>query len=255
MKVKKLWLWGGAFFLAILASAVLVGVFGGIERGTLENIEYDFKSALGGKQRIAVYLPPHYPQDGPYPVLYLLHGGGDDETSWQREGEADSILNRLSAEKKIAPMIVVMPNLQGRGDCEQDMLEAIIPYIESHYSTQRDGQHRAVAGVSLGGWQALNIGLKHPDRFAAVGAFSPALVSDVLPDTYRGQLGLLWLSWADRDSVKGGCELLHQTLQEKNVPHVWQVNRGEHEWRVWQNDLRRFLPLLFREEATDRPTD
>jgi enterochelin esterase-like enzyme len=135
------------------------------------------------------------------------------------------------------------------------LLQAIVPYIESHYPTQHYSQHRAVAGVSLGGWQALNIGLKHPDRFAAVGAFSPALVSDVLPDTYRGQLELLWLSCADRDSVKGGCELLHQTLQEKSIPHVWRVNPGEHEWRVWQNDLRRFLPLLFRKEAADKPAD
>jgi enterochelin esterase-like enzyme len=237
-------------FLVLLTSAVFVCLHGGIKRGNLETVEYDFGSALGGKQRIAVYLPPNYPSDAPYPVLYLLHGGGDDETSWQKEGGAVSILEQLFAEKRLVPMIVVMPTAQGRGTFEQDLLDTIIPCIESRYPTRRDGRHSAIAGVSLGGWQALYIGLKHTDRFAWVGGFSPSLVSDVLPDSYRGQLMLLWLSWADKDSVSDGCEILHRMLQEKDVPHEWRVNPGEHEWRVWRNDLRRFLPLLFRDEST-----
>jgi enterochelin esterase-like enzyme len=224
-------------------------LFCGIKRGKLETVAYDFKEALSGKQRMVVYLPPNYPKDAPYPVLYLLHGAGDDETSWQKDGEADSILDHLYAEKKIVAMIVVMPNSQGRGYFEHDLLEGVIPYVESHYATQRDGQHRAVAGVSMGGWQALAIGLKHTDRFAWVGGFSPALPTDVLPPTYSGQLKLLWLSCGDRDGLlKAVVEPLHQTLEEKKIPHIWRVSPGEHEWPVWKNDLRRFAPLLFHHE-------
>ena len=224
-----------------------------IKRGKLETVAYDFKEALGGKQRMVVYLPPNYPQEGPYPVLYLLHGGGDDETSWQKQGAADSILDRLYAEKKIVAMIVVMPNAQGRGIAfEQDMLEEVIPYVESHYATQRDSRHRAIAGVSLGGWQALSNGLKHTDRFAWVGGFSPSLASEVLPSTYSDRLKLLWLSCGDRDSLKDGCETLHRRLEEKNIRHIWRVSPGEHEWPVWKNDLRGFAPLLFRHEPSDK---
>jgi len=237
--------------LVLLSVTAFIALRCGIKRGKLETVEYVFKKALSGKQRMVVYLPPNYPQDAPYPVLYLLHGGGDDETSWQKQGAADSVLDQLYAEKKIVAMIVVMPNAQGRSSAfEQDMLEAVIPYVESHYATQRDSRYRAIAGVSLGGWQALSIGLKHTDRFAWVGGFSPALVSDVLPATSSDQLKLLWLSCGDSDSLKGACEALHQTLEEKNVPHIWHVSPGEHEWPVWKNDLRRFTPLLFRTRRT-----
>ena len=246
----------GAFLLVLLAIMAFIALRCGIKRGKLETAEYDFKDALSGKQRMVVYLPPNYPQDAPYPVLYLLHGGGDDETSWQKQGAADSVLDQLYAQKKIVAMIVVMPNAQGRSTAfEQDLLEAVIPYVESHYATQRDSRRRAIAGVSLGGWQALSIGLTHPDRFAWVGGFSPALVSDVLPATYSDQLKLLWLSCGDSDSLKGTCEALHQTLEEKHVPHIWHVSPGEHEWPVWKNDLRRFAPLLFRHEPGDKPVD
>jgi enterochelin esterase-like enzyme len=256
MRARATWLLVGGFFLALLSIMAFITLRCGVKRGNLETMEYDFKKALSGKQRMVVYLPPNYPQDAPYPVLYLLHGAGDDETSWQKQGMADSILDQLYAEKKIVAMIVVMPNAQGRSSSfEQDMLEAVIPYVESHYATQRDSQHRAIAGPSLGGWQALCIGLKHTDRFAWVGGFSPALISDVLPSTYSDRVRLLWLSCGDKDSLKGQCETLHQTLEEKNVPHIWHVSPGAHEWPVWKNDLRQFTPLLFRHEPGDKTAE
>jgi enterochelin esterase-like enzyme len=254
MRARATGLLAGGFLLVLLSIMAFITLRCGIKRGKLETMEYDFKKALSGKQRMVVYLPPDYPQDAPYPVLYLLHGAGDDETSWQKQGAADSILDQLYAEQKIVAMIVVMPNAQGRGMAfEQDMLEAVIPYVESHYATLRDSQHRAIAGLSLGGWQALSIGLKHTDRFAWVGGFSPAL-NDVLPATYSGQLKLLWLSCGDRDGLlRAVGEPLHWTLEEKNIPHIWHVSPGEHEWPVWKNDLRRFTPLLFCDEPGDKP--
>jgi enterochelin esterase-like enzyme len=257
MRVRATWLLAGGFLLVLLSIMAFIALRSGIQRGKLDSVEYDFQKALSGKQRMVVYLPPNYPQDAPYPVLYLLHGAGDDETNWQQGGTADSILDQLYAEKKIVAMIVVMPNAQGRSIAfEPDLLEAVMPYVESHYATQRDSRHRAIAGVSLGGWQALSIGLAHPDRFAWVGGFSPAFI-DVLgePASSSRRLKLLWLSCGDSDSLKGECERLHQKWEEKKVPHVWRVSPGGHEWPVWKNDLHRFAPLLFHPEPGDKPAD
>jgi enterochelin esterase-like enzyme len=251
MRVRRLL--AGGFFLVLLSVVALISLRCGIKRGTVETVEYDFKKALSGKQRMVVYLPPDYPQGGPYPVLYLLHGAGDDETCWQKRGAADSTLDELYAEKKIVAMIVVMPNSQGRGLFAEDMLEAVIPYVESHYAVHRDGQHRAITGVSTGGWQSLGTGLKHTDRFAWVGGFSPSLATDVLPIAHSDRLKLLWLSCSDRDGLMANCGRMHRTLEEEDVPHIWRVSPGEHEWRVWRNDLREFAPLLFRDKPDDKP--
>ncbi len=235
--------------MTFVSITAFVALFCGIEHGKFETVEYDFKAALSGKQRMVVYLPPNYPQGGPYPVLYLLHGAGDDETAWQQQG-VGTLLDRLYAEKKIVAMIVVAPNSQGRGGAfEHDLLEHVIPYVESHYATQGDREHRAIVGYSLGGWQALSIGLKHTDRFAWVGGFSPADL-DVLDGSVRGgsPLKLLWLSTGDRDNLRGVSESLHRTLEERNIPHAWHMGPGEHDWPLWKDSLRRFTPLLFRYE-------
>ncbi len=152
-------------------------------------------------------------------------------------------------------MIAVMPNSQGRGSAfEHDLLEEVIPYVESHYATRDDSQGRAIAGVSMGGGQALSIGLKHADRFTWVAGFSPSLAekseSDVLgsPAMWRSRLNLLWLSCGDRDTCKSTSESLHQTLEEQKVPHVSCMSDGEHDWTQWRNDLPRFIPLLFRDD-------
>ena len=98
--------------MTFLSITAFVALFCGIEHGKFETVEYDFKAALSGKQRMVVYLPPNYPQGGPYPVLYLLHGAGDDETAWQQQG-VGTLLDRLYAEKKIVAMIVVAHQLAG----------------------------------------------------------------------------------------------------------------------------------------------
>ena len=141
--------------------------------------------------------------DSRYPVLYLLHGIGGDENEWTKGGEADVILDNLHADKKVVPMIVVMPNGRAAKDdrpggdfrrqfpafaaFEQDLLKDIIPYVESHYSVKADREHRALAGLSMGGGQSLNFGLKHLDTFASVGGFSSAPTPGQPPTSSRKQ--------------------------------------------------------------------
>ncbi len=122
----------------------------GVEHGNLETVEYDSKAARC-KRKMCVYTPPRFAKDKNYPVLYLLHGSLADQTSWVKEGSADAILDNLSADKRLAPMIVVMPdcNLLA-AQFEQDLLGDIIPYIEKHYPATPDRRHRALAGLSAG---------------------------------------------------------------------------------------------------------
>jgi enterochelin esterase-like enzyme len=301
----------------------------GIERGKVETVEYDSKS-VGDTRKMMVYLPPGYSKDTKYPVFYLLHGAGDNEGGWTRTGSANVILDNLFADKKIAPMIVVMPNGspqgprpgtvlagtimkradadkngivsreeflaaaealykdldtgkldekqlaaglnrlmpapraqggrgRGLGDFvsgfENDLLKDIVPYVESHYPVQTDREHRAIAGLSMGGGQALTIGLRHLDQFAYVGGFSSALfgntsalVSD--PATASKQLRLLWLSCGDEDRLMDASKNFHASLEEKKVPHLWHVDSGAHTWPVWKNDLYLIAQRLFRDEKS-----
>jgi enterochelin esterase-like enzyme len=226
-----------------------------IERGKLETVEYDSKT-VGAKRKMVVYLPPGYRKDAKYPVLYLLHGAGDDERGWQQKGSADIILDNLYAGNKLVPTIVVMPNgfakgPKGKNDgFEDDLLKDIIPYVESHYPVLADREHRAIAGLSMGAGQSLTIGLKHLDSFAWIGAFSGGggkaanLLTD--PEAARKQLRLLWISCGDADKGFKAAEGFHTVLEEKKVPHVWHIDTGGHTWPVWKNDLYLMSQMLFR---------
>ncbi len=233
-----------------------------VARGHVETVEYDSK-ATGGKRKMTVYTPPGFSKDKKYPVLYLLHGAGDDETGWQKKGAADVILDNLYADKKAVPMIVVMPNGHarapgetGRGGraFEDDLLKNVIPYVEAHYPVQADAEHRAVAGLSMGGGQALRVGLKHLDTFAWVGGFSSGLgrggsTADLVPGAEQAKkLRLLWVSCGDKDRLMNASKSLHESLEAKKVPHVWHVDAGAHTWPVWRNDLYLLAQRLFREK-------
>ncbi|MFO0938866.1 MAG: alpha/beta hydrolase-fold protein [Gemmataceae bacterium] len=159
------------------------------ERGKLETVEYESKS-VGVNRKATVYTPPGFTKEKKYPVLYLLHGIGGDEKEWPRGGVPEVIFDNLYADKKIVPMIVVMPN--GRASktvtakspfpqqspafaaFEQDLLTDLIPFIEKTYPVLAQRESRALAGLSMGGGQSLNFGLGHLDTFAWVGGFSSA---------------------------------------------------------------------------------
>jgi enterochelin esterase-like enzyme len=267
------WLLGGSAFLALVLSASALAQApaalpaapkgfdtkrDNIERGKIETVEYDSKT-VGGKRKMVVYTPPGLAKDAKVPVFYLLHGAGDNETGWQRKGSADVILDNLYADKKLVPMIVVMPNgfAKGKADggknsgFENDLLNDIIPYVEAHYPVKADREHRALAGLSMGGGQALRIGLKNMDKFAWVGGFSSALGKAGLvtdgADAVK-KLRLLWVSCGDTDKLMKGSEAFHVSLDKMQVPHIWHIDSGGHTWPVWRNDLYLISQLLFREK-------
>ena len=242
----------------------------GIEQGRLEVAEYDSKT-VGIKRKMTVYTPPGYSKDQKYPVLYLLHGIGDNESGWTRTGKADIILDNLYADKKVVPMLVVMPN--GRASAEpapanpfegnpfeayaafeKELLTDVIPYIESHYSVQAGREHRALAGLSMGGGQSLNFGLRNLDTFAWVGGFScapntqPAKTLIPEPSVAKEKLRLLWVSCGDKDGLMSISKPFHEALKQMDVPHIWHVDSGAHTWPVWKNDLYLFSQMLFRDK-------
>jgi len=240
----------------------------GIGRGKMETVEYNSKS-VGIERRMMVYTPPSYSKDKKYPVLYLLHGIGGDETGWGRAGRANVVLDNLLAEGNIVPMIVVMPNgrasakprpanifeqsnVEAYAAFEKDLLRDVIPYIESNYSVKADREHRALAGLSMGGGQSLNFGLGNLDTFAWLGGFSSApntkLARSVIndPATAREKLRLLWLSCGDRDGLMNISRSFHEDLAAMKVPHVWHVDSGGHAWPVWKNNLYLICRLLFK---------
>jgi enterochelin esterase-like enzyme len=239
----------------------------GITRGELTTVEYD-SSTVGVKRKTQVYTPPRYSKDQRYPVLYLLHGIGGDEREWTRGGVAHVVLDNLYADKKIVPMIVVMPNGRAAKDLtardpipkqspafaafEKDLLNDLIPFIEKEYSVKTDRESRALAGLSMGGGQSLNFGLAHLDSFAWVGGFSAApntrraddLVKD--PVDVAKKLKLLWVSCGDRDGLLRISQNFHDVLERKNVPHIWHIDNGGHDFNVWKADLYHFASRLFR---------
>ncbi len=242
----------------------------GIEHGIVQTVEYDSKT-VGARRKMKIYTPPGYSTSARYPVLYLLHGIGGDENEWTKGGEVDTILDNLHADKKVVPMIVVMPNGRAAKDdspggdfrrqfpafaaFEQDLLNDIIPYVESHYSVKTDRENRALAGLSMGGGQSLNFGLKHLDTFASVAGFSSAPntrpAADLVADAAEGakKTRLLWISCGDEDRLMDISQRIHALLVEKNVKHDWYIDSGGHTWPVWKNDLYLLAPRLFRDAS------
>jgi enterochelin esterase-like enzyme len=239
-----------------------------IEHGKIDTIHYPSKT-VGTIRKALIYTPPGYSKSKKYPVLYLLHGLGGDENEWLRRGNTPVILDNLYAENKIEPMIVVLPNgramkddspkdnnspdkVQAFATFEKDLLDDLIPYIEENYSVSKDREQRAIAGLSMGGGQSLNFGLGHLDKFAWIGAFSSALNTkppeQLVPDPKEAikQLKVLWISCGDKDGLIRNSQAIHDYLSKNNVPHIYYIEPGVHEWKVWKNSLYMFSQLLFK---------
>ena len=241
-----------------------------IPHGKLEMIEYVSKT-VGTTRKLQVYTPPGYSKDKAYPVLYLLHGIGGDETEWTRFAQPDILLDNLIAEGKAVPMIVVMPNGRAQKNdraegnvfaaapafavFEQDLLEDVIPAIESRYGTLKDRNHRALAGLSMGGGQSLNFGLGHLDTFGWVGGFSSAPNTkdpkELVPDAEAvKKLNLLWLSCGNQDGLISISQRLHALLKEQEVPHVWHITTHGHDPPEWKQALYHFVQKVFQERSS-----
>ena len=244
-----------------------------IPHGKLEMIEYESKT-VGTTRKMNVYTPPGYSSEKKYPVLYLLHGIGGDETEWQRFATPDVLFDNLIADGKAVQMIVVMPNGRAQKNdraegnvmasapafavFEKDLLDDVIPAIESRYSVQADRVHRALAGLSMGGGQSLNFGLTNLDTFAWVGGFSSApntkAPEELVPDPAKtkDQLELLWLSCGNKDGLIGFSQRLQRYLEENEVPHIWNVDSHGHDPTHWRNNLYHFVQLLFQKTSADK---
>lgn len=243
----------------------------GVAPGRIENLRY--RSGVTGTQREArVYLPAGYQAGRRYPVLYLLHGIAGNQDEWGGYVRAPAVLDKLEASARAVPMILVMPNGRALPDdnppaadqvftpanaagfekFERDLLDFLIPAVDAAYPTLADRGHRALAGLSMGGGQALNFGLTHPDRFAWVGAFSPApntwSIAELVPDAVsaRRELRLLYLSCGNQDGLIAVSQAVHRGLAQRAVPHIWNVDDHGHDRESWAENFYRFAQLIFR---------
>jgi enterochelin esterase-like enzyme len=257
-----------------------------VPHGQVREIWYHSK-VTGTWRHALVYLPPNYDTQSKsrYPVLYLQHGGGEDETGWIRQGNANFILDNLIAAGKAKPMIIVMaygyarragqapPNLTGKpfgspemmkamqdmsAAFEDDVTQVLIPFI--------DRDHRAMAGLSMGGMQTFQVTLNHLDLFSYIGGFSGAggmlVIGDrkldpkadydgvfADPAAFAKRVHLLWVGVGtnEPERMRAGLQRLHKSLLEAKIQHVFYESPGtDHEWQTWRRDLKDFAPRLFQ---------
>ena len=251
---------------------------------------------LGVARTLWVYTPPAYDRGTRYPVLYLLHGAGDIESGWTMIGRANNILDNLIAEKKAKPMVVVMPlghtmqsywtgpaktvpNLMtdafasgsldkiinamlsgdGKGGLSpfaKELVEEVIPLVEKTYKVATTPDSRAVAGLSMGGAQAINLAFAKPELFRYVALMSPAAagtVDEIYPAFFKDskaankRFKLLWLGVGRDDRLTGpGDHAFIETLTKHEIKYTFKLSDGRHEWTVWRNHLNEVAPLLFK---------
>ncbi|HEV8414659.1 MAG TPA: alpha/beta hydrolase-fold protein [Bryobacteraceae bacterium] len=251
-----------------------------VTHGDVRMVEYESKT-FGVTRTVWIYTPPNYDKSrAKYPVLYLLHGNGEAFNGWVMNGRANVILDNLIADRKARPMIVVMPQghalqapsvgplvrIQGESGMfsprfPKDLLEEVVPLVEQNYRVVANADNRAIAGLSMGGGQALSIGLTHPELFHYVLGFSAAIggqflnidetVQSVLanPAAANAKFHLLWISVGRQDFLFGPDQQLAKALRDGGVKNTYRETEGAHVWSVWRNNLNESAPLLFRAGA------
>jgi len=234
-----------------------------------------YKSGIVGDERdFYVYTPPGYDPGGrsEYPVLYLLHGFSDDASAWIAVGRANVILDNLFARGRARPMVVVMPLGYGAPEVlkrvgprdaslwrtnverfKEATLQEVLPQVEKAYRVSKDRNQRAIAGLSMGGAEALITGLNSLDRFAWIGAFSSGGVGDDYGSIFPGldakadaKLRLLWIACGKEDRLFDGNLKFIGWLKSKGIRCTWVETPGAHNWLLWRRYLSDFVPLLFQ---------
>jgi enterochelin esterase-like enzyme len=240
--------------------------------------------ALGLSRTAWIYTPPGYDKGSRYPVMYLLHGAGDIESGWTMIGRANNILDNLIAEGKAKPMVVVMPlghAIQSfwtgpakliappappvagatpppaiEGAFFRDFLNDLMPMVERDYKVSTKADDRAIAGLSMGGGQTLNLAFSRPELFRYVAAMSaaangisearyPAVFTD--PSVANKQFKVFWVGIGKDDTLTGPSNTtLHDALTKAGITHTYELGEGRHEWSVWRRHLRDVAPLLFK---------
>lgn len=255
-----------------------------VSHGKVKEVTY-YSSFTGNNRKALIYTPPGYSKNKKYNVLYLCHGMNCDHKQWEGVG-AFNILDNLYAEKKVEDMILVLPNcyasandentgmdgkdynefIKAYDDFEYEMVEALMPYIEKNYSVYTGSEHTAIAGLSMGGRETCNIGLKRTDLFGYMGIFSPAPTSDavtnftsVLDNEVHKQHPpkVIWLSVGTSDDISVGSAISINTAFEKdevqkyfknnNVNYIYyEIPKEGHSQPVWQNGLYNFAQIIFK---------
>ena len=242
-----------------------------VPHGEVRIRPYESKT-LGLSRTMWVYTPPGYDKGKDYPVLYLLHGAGDVESGWVLIGRANLILDNLIAAGKAKPMVVVMPYGRPYQDVylgpmanprpadpnafANDLLKDVIPFVEKQYRVSAKADDRAIAGLSMGGGQTLQIGLSHMDMFHYIGAFSAAGSGGNVEETYKEafadpavtnkKLKLFYIACGKTDNLFAGAQNLSDTLEKRQIRHKFAPSEEGHVWRNWRDYLADFTPQLFR---------
>jgi enterochelin esterase family protein len=242
----------------------------GVPHGAIAAVWYD-SQAVGGLRRMHIYTPPGYDANNTrYPVLYLLHGGGDSDDSWPTVGRAGAILDNLIAANQAVPMIVVMPaghvsrdfqlrsgmNTMGHDQFNQDLTGSVIPYIDRTYRTVADRDHRALAGLSMGGLQTLNVSLTNSDLFSYIGVFSSGWFPTMREQEEKTDFAqyktsgkpfkLYWVGVGKFDIANANSAATVDLLKKYGISPVTQESGGFHAWNNWRDYLHVFAPQLFR---------
>ncbi len=252
-----------------------------VPQGQVRDVWYHSK-VTGSWRHAMVYLPPDYESQPKkrYPVLYLQHGGGEDETGWIRQGRANFILDNLIAAGEARPMIIVMaygyarragsPAPPARNEMakvfEDEVTQALIPFIDKTFRTLADRDHRAMAGLSMGGFQTFHVTLNHLDLFSHIGGFSGAagLLEDRKPDmktdfngvfadpaAFAKKVHVLYLGVGTAENERFTTRIrgLHEALKQAGIEHVyWESPGTDHEWQTWRRNLKDFASRIFRKK-------
>ena len=259
-----------------------------VPHGDIKAAWYNSPTISGAQRRMFIYTPPGYDKSNKqYPVLYLLHGGGGDEEGWLSRGRANYMIDNLIASGKAVPMIVVITNgnpntpaapldrpaeMQNKipggigsmasGKFEESLVKDVMPYIESHYRTINDADHRAITGFSMGGFQTQNITNANPAMFKYIGVMSMGLFSsfgnnpnpDYNKDQHVAQLKALiaaspkvyWIGIGKSDFLYGTVVKLRALYDEVGLKYTYRENEGTHDWNSWRLYLSEFAPLCFK---------
>ncbi len=237
-----------------------------IPHGQVTTFSY-FSKATNSQRNARIYLPPGYSTNNKYSVLYLLHGYGGNENDWYSGGgSANVILDNLIASGKIEPFVVVIPSANATGagisdgylNFKNDLLNSLIPYVESKYSVYTDRLHRALAGLSLGGAQSINFGLTNLNQFAYVGGFSPGGPASITntnffpdPAATKQQNKLLFICIGTNDSM-GFSESIVNSCKQYGILHTYFLIPGRgHDWTVWKPSLWNFAQMACANGFTD----
>jgi enterochelin esterase-like enzyme len=255
-----------------------------VPHGEVRKVWYR-SSTLNAQRRMHVYTPPCYDEGNErYPVFYLLHGAGDEDSGWSTIGRAGFILDNLIAQNKAKPMLIVMPNgslprpanlrrppagaprdaefvkrmAEFQGRFVKELLQDVVPQVEKHFRVRSGAENRALAGLSMGGGQTLSVVTSHPDQFGYVGVWSAAVFGNAgdyekshatffdSADKVNKTVKLFSISVGDQDFLLAGSKNLDELLKKHGIKHEVHISGGGHTWINWRHYLNDFAPQLFQ---------